>query len=56
MTRMTGFPTAIIAAMLARGEVDEKGVHTQETVIPGARMIEELARRGIETESSQSAI
>ena len=44
----------IIAAMLARGEVAAKGVHPQELVIPGERMIDELALRGIQTLREQS--
>jgi saccharopine dehydrogenase-like NADP-dependent oxidoreductase len=50
---MTGFPAAIIAGMLARGEVRSPGTHCQELVIPGGRMIEELQRRGVDiTETS----
>jgi lysine 6-dehydrogenase len=53
MARMTGFPAAIIAGMLARGEVRSPGTHCQELVIPGGRMIEELQRRGVDiTETS----
>jgi len=50
MTRMTGFPTAIIAEMLARGEVDRPGAVPQELVVPAERMLDELRRRGIEPE------
>ena len=47
MARMTGFPAAIIAGMLARGEVPTPGAHPQELVIPGNRMVEELRARGV---------
>jgi len=50
MTRMTGFPTAIIAEMLARGEVDRPGAVPQELVVPAGRMLDELRRRGVEPE------
>ncbi|MBU8871600.1 MAG: saccharopine dehydrogenase NADP-binding domain-containing protein [Gemmatimonadales bacterium] len=48
MARMTGFPAAIIAGMLARGEVRTAGTHCQELVIPGDRMIQELRHRGVD--------
>ncbi len=48
MMRMTGYPVAIIAAMLASGEVSAPGARCQETIIPGDRMIGELRRRGVE--------
>ncbi len=48
MARMTGYPVAIIAGMLAAGEVNPGGAHCQELVIPGDRMIAELRRRGVE--------
>ncbi len=47
MMRMTGFPAAILAAMLARGEVAEAGAQPQELVVPVAKVIGELERRGI---------
>ncbi len=48
MMRMTGYPVAIIAAMLASGEIDAPGAQCQEAVVPGRRMIAELQRRGVE--------
>jgi lysine 6-dehydrogenase len=56
MMRMTGFPAAIVAAMLASGEIDAPGARPQETVIPGERMLEELARRGISANWEQEAL
>ncbi len=47
MMRMTGYPAAIIAWMLATGEIDAPGARCQELVVPGDRMIEELRRRGV---------
>lgn len=53
MARMTGFPAAIIAGMLARGEIATGGAHCQELVVPGDRMVEELRARGVDiTETS----
>ena len=56
MTRMTGFPAAILAAMLARGEVSETGARPQELVVPVPRLIEELAARGVEIRETDSAL
>ncbi len=56
MMRMTGFPAAIVAAMLAHGEIEAPGAHPQETVVPGERMLEELARRGITAEREQDTL
>ena len=52
MARMTGFPAAIIAGMLARGEIKAPGAHCQELVIPGDKMIQELRRRGVDISES----
>ena len=48
MMRMTGFPAAIIARMLAARELDAVGACCQELVVPGDRMAAELKRRGID--------
>ncbi len=56
MMRMTGFPTAIVAAMLASREIREPGTHPQETLVSGDRMLEELARRGIVAEREQDGL
>ena len=50
MMRMTGYPTAIIARMLAAGEIKAPGACCQELVVPGSRMIDELRLRGVEIE------
>ena len=50
MMRMTGYPAAIIAAMLASGTIAERGTLRQELVVPGDLMIAELRRRGVEVE------
>ncbi|MHA1212371.1 MAG: saccharopine dehydrogenase C-terminal domain-containing protein, partial [Candidatus Heimdallarchaeota archaeon] len=47
MMRMTSFPTAIIARMMATGEITKKGVITQEFNVPSQRMLEELRKRNI---------
>jgi lysine 6-dehydrogenase len=54
MTRMTGFPAAIIAHMLASGQVSSPGASPQETIIPAERMLAELERRGVRIERWQS--
>jgi lysine 6-dehydrogenase len=50
MMRMTGYPAAIIAWMLASGEISAPGARCQELVVPGDRMIAELRRRGVTVE------
>lgn len=47
MMRMTGFPAAIQAALLASGEIEAPGARPQELVVPAERMLAELRRRGI---------
>jgi len=54
MMRMTGYPAAIIAWMLASGEITATGACCQETVVPGNRMVAELRRRGVEIEEWES--
>ncbi len=54
MTRMTGFPAAIIARLLASGEIAAPGAVPQETIIPAELMLAELARRGVRIERWQS--
>lgn len=50
MMRMTGFPAAIIAHLLASGEIAAPGAVPQETIVPAARLLDELARRGVRIE------
>ena len=50
MMRMTGFPAAIIARLLATGEISAPGARPQETIIPADRMLAELAARGVQIE------
>lgn len=47
MMRTTAFPASIIAQMMAKGEVSERGATPQEKVIDSERFIAELARRNI---------
>lgn len=54
MARMTGFPAAIIARMLAVGEIGAPGAQPQETIVPAERLLAELQRRGVQVESWQS--
>jgi len=48
MMRMTGFPAAIIARMLAAGQLGAVGACCQELIVPGRDMVAELHRRGID--------
>jgi lysine 6-dehydrogenase len=47
MMRMTAFPSAVIARMLAQGTISSPGVVPPESCVPGDAMIAELARRSI---------
>jgi lysine 6-dehydrogenase len=47
MMRMTAFPASIIAQMIARGDISERGVLRQETSIPVKLFLAELNSRGI---------
>ena len=53
MARTTGFSLSLTALLQARGEV-RPGVGTPDEVMPPARYIAELARRGIHTKISES--
>ena len=52
MARTTGFSLSVTALLQARGEVPS-GVGTPDEVLPPARYIEELKRRGIHTQISE---
>lgn len=47
MERTTGFSTGIVVAMLARGEIKDKGVVPLETAVPAGPFVKELHRRGM---------
>jgi len=47
MERATGFSTGIVAGMLARGEIKERGVVPLETAVPAGLFVRELHRRGL---------
>ncbi len=54
MMRMTGFPAAIIAHMLASGRITARGTCRQEEVVPAADMITALTERGVAVEQSRT--
>jgi len=47
MMRTTAFPAAIVALMMARGQITTKGALPQERCVPPAVFMEELAKRKI---------
>ena len=47
MMRMTAFPASVIAQMIARGDITERGVLRQEMAVPVKLFLAELAGRGI---------
>jgi len=50
MRRLTGITAAIGAAMLARGQVQVKGVYAPEGCLEPGHVFAELAKRGIQIE------
>jgi lysine 6-dehydrogenase len=48
MMRTTSFPASIIAQMMARGEIKEKGAIPQERVVPPEAFVAELVKRNIQ--------
>lgn len=57
MARVTGFPAAIAAKFLAKGEIKAKGIVAPEDCIKGElykRFVEELKKRGVVFEVSES--
>ncbi|HUR99521.1 MAG TPA: saccharopine dehydrogenase C-terminal domain-containing protein, partial [Pyrinomonadaceae bacterium] len=54
MMRTTAFPASIIAQMMARGDVLERGATPQEKAIDPNRFVDELARRNIVIKKSES--
>ena len=47
MMRTTGFPTSIIAQMIANSTIDEKGALPPERCVPPEKFIEEMKKRNI---------
>jgi len=47
MMRTTAFPAAIVALMMARGDIERKGALPQERCVPAGLFMEELAKRNI---------
>jgi saccharopine dehydrogenase-like NADP-dependent oxidoreductase len=56
MMRMTGYSAAIVAWMLAAGEITMPGAHPQELALPAQRFISELERRGIQLQWSEEVL
>jgi lysine 6-dehydrogenase len=57
MMRTTAFPATVVALMLARGEIEQKGALPQERCVDPPRFLEELGKRGMDiqiTEEPQS--
>jgi lysine 6-dehydrogenase len=52
MMRTTAFPASIIAQMMAKGEVLERGATPQEKAIDPERFVAELDRRDIKIKTS----
>ncbi len=55
MMRMTAFPASIVAQMIARGDISERGVLRQENAVPTKLFLAELDGRGIQMQMSERA-
>jgi lysine 6-dehydrogenase len=53
MMRTTAFPASIIAQMMARGDIKERGAIPQERCVPPQKFIDELAARNITIKETQ---
>jgi lysine 6-dehydrogenase len=56
MARTTGYPTAVIALMMADGRIKERGVLPGEKLVPVDALIEELAKRGVRIETKKEHV
>jgi saccharopine dehydrogenase-like NADP-dependent oxidoreductase len=54
VARDTGFPAAVVAVMLGRGEIGGTGVEAPEIVVPPEPLFAELAKRGFQFRRWQS--
>ena len=55
LERMNAFPASIVAQMIAREDIKDKGVLKQETVVPAKLFLAELASRGISLTMTERA-
>ncbi|CAN5198455.1 saccharopine dehydrogenase C-terminal domain-containing protein [soil metagenome] len=55
MMRMTAFPASIVAQMIARGDITERGVLRQETAVPTKLFLAEMDGRGIRMQMTERA-
>lgn len=55
MMRMTAFPASIVAQMIARGDITERGVLRQETIVPTKLFLAEMDGRGIRLQMTERA-
>ncbi len=55
MMRMTAFPASIVAQMIARGDITERGVRRQETTVPTKLFLAEMDGRGIRLQMTERA-
>jgi lysine 6-dehydrogenase len=56
MMRTTAFPAAIIAQMIAQGQITERGVLTQELSIPTKVFLKQLNERGVKINRSDKVL
>ena len=56
MRRTTAFPAAVVLQLIAAGEGAGPGAHSLELAVPPARVLEELARRGVVVARSETSL
>jgi lysine 6-dehydrogenase len=55
LMRMTAFPASVVAQMIARGDISERGVLRQEVSVPTKLFLAELDGRGINIKMTERA-
>lgn len=56
MMRTTAFPVSIIAQMIAKGEIKDRGTLYQEKSVPVDAFLAEIAKRGIELKKTEKTL
>lgn len=56
MARSTAYSIAVVAQMIAKGEINEKGVFAPEQIVPGAIFVEEMRKRGVRIRERKTVI
>ncbi|MFS0576976.1 saccharopine dehydrogenase C-terminal domain-containing protein [Sporosarcina sp. 179-K 3D1 HS] len=56
MARSTAYSISVVAQMIAKGDIQEKGVFAPEQIVPGALFVEEMKKRGVWIQEKQTIV